>query len=438
MIEDQLESPEGFSRKVAGYEKPTCMSELKKIVSQANKNNFKLYPISCGKNWGYGTNLPTLDNNIIVDLSSLNEILEINLDEGYAIIGPGVTQWDLYHELKDTDYYFDVTGSGAKTSIIGNIAEKGIGYHFQRTDLVNALEVLLASGEILRTGHWGISDCKIGHIYSKGIGPSLEGLFYQSNMGIITKASVKLIQRADVEKSFSLALPDEKFQDAVTSVARLKKAGVIFGISHMASRERFISTAAPLLYRHLKEKKELERFNQIIKNQLHSDWYIVGKIQGKNTLVNSAAKEIKKELGRLSKIYFLDKEETLLKNKVFSWFLGKERRFLLEAIKGLRQLNFGIPSDEGIFGATWDKSCPNILNNCLQSEKYGWIFCTLLAPLNAHSAEIYRDVSERVSSDFGLVSAMTLNFLSDRILEAVISLKFDKNRQKGNRAPSLC
>ncbi|HJP34531.1 MAG TPA: FAD-binding protein, partial [Gammaproteobacteria bacterium] len=48
-----------------------------------------LYPISRGKNWGYGDACPTTDGAAIVDLSRMNQIVEVNTDLAYCVVEPG-------------------------------------------------------------------------------------------------------------------------------------------------------------------------------------------------------------------------------------------------------------------------------------------------------------------------------------------------------------
>ena len=73
---------------------------------------------------------------------------------------------------------------------MGNALERGVGLtpyadHFGH---LCGLEVVLADGSIVHTGGGGGPRCKTWHTHKWGTGPYLEGLFSQSNLGIVTRA----------------------------------------------------------------------------------------------------------------------------------------------------------------------------------------------------------------------------------------------------------
>lgn len=54
------------------------------------------------------------------------------------------------------------------------------------------MEVVLANGDVIRTGQFGISNAKVAHTSKLSFGPSVEGLFLQSNLGVVTKLGIWL------------------------------------------------------------------------------------------------------------------------------------------------------------------------------------------------------------------------------------------------------
>lgn len=75
---------------------PQSAQEIQEIVKQARAQKLRLHPIACGRNWGYGDALAPTDGQVIVDLSRMNKILEVNTELAYAVIEPGVTQGMLH------------------------------------------------------------------------------------------------------------------------------------------------------------------------------------------------------------------------------------------------------------------------------------------------------------------------------------------------------
>src|SRR5262245_8674087 len=110
-------------RTIAAVLRPRSTSEVQAIVRTANAYRIPLYSISTGKNWGMGSRQPTCDGGVVVDLGGMNQIRSIDLDEGSAIVEPGVTQQALSLALASTPYIANLTASAPETSLVGNILD---------------------------------------------------------------------------------------------------------------------------------------------------------------------------------------------------------------------------------------------------------------------------------------------------------------------------
>ena len=154
----------GFKRSIRAVVYPSSHEEVEKTIQWANENKVALYPISTGKNWGMGSKVPVINDCIVVNFSKMNRIIEINADHDYAVIEPGVTQQQLYSYLQKNDlpYIFNVTGSSAHTSIIGNSLERGVGYFSSRVENLRALKVVMGNGKTIQTGFAHYENAKRG------------------------------------------------------------------------------------------------------------------------------------------------------------------------------------------------------------------------------------------------------------------------------------
>jgi hypothetical protein len=76
---------------------PKGNNEIIQIIGLFNnsKVDVKLNIISTGRNWGLGSSVPAQADGVTLDLRRMSAIREINLDEGWAIVEPGVTQLTL-------------------------------------------------------------------------------------------------------------------------------------------------------------------------------------------------------------------------------------------------------------------------------------------------------------------------------------------------------
>ena len=109
---------------------PQTREQVQECLQIAAVHSVPVYPISTGKNWGYGSRVPSSTGCVLMDLSRMNRILDFNENLAYVTIEPGVTQqqlWDFLRE-KGSNLWIDATGSTPHSSLIGNTLERGFGH----------------------------------------------------------------------------------------------------------------------------------------------------------------------------------------------------------------------------------------------------------------------------------------------------------------------
>jgi 4-cresol dehydrogenase (hydroxylating) flavoprotein subunit len=169
---------------------PTEVGQVQEVVRIANEHKVPLWTISQGRNNGYGGPAPRVKGSVIVSLRNMNRVLEINEELAYAVVEPGVRWFDLYDAIKAGGHRLmpsiaDV-GWG---SVIGNTLDHGLTYLPPAQDQAAwcGMEVVLPNGELMRTGMGALPGSKAWHVYKRGLGPTPDPLFMQSNFGIVTK-----------------------------------------------------------------------------------------------------------------------------------------------------------------------------------------------------------------------------------------------------------
>lgn len=175
---------------------PANVDEIRGILTVANKYKIPLWIISGGRNFGYGGPAPRLSGSVVLDLKRLNRILEVNKEQGYALVEPGVSSMDLYMYITNRQLHLWMDGpSPAWASVIGSSLEHGIGHGLlsDRWDCECGMEVVLANGEVIRTALGGIENATNWVQYKWGFGPHIDGIFSQSNFGIVTKMGTRLL-----------------------------------------------------------------------------------------------------------------------------------------------------------------------------------------------------------------------------------------------------
>ncbi len=169
---------------------PANVEELQAIVRLANEHKIPLWPISRGKNLGYGTAAPRMAGTVVLDLGRMNKILELDTKLAYCVIEPGVGFFDLYDHIQaeKADLWMSVPGN-AWGSVMGNALEHGLGYTPYGNHVRNicGMEVVLPNGEMVRTGMGAMTGGHAFHLSQMGYGPTWDQMFTQSNLGIVSK-----------------------------------------------------------------------------------------------------------------------------------------------------------------------------------------------------------------------------------------------------------
>jgi 4-cresol dehydrogenase (hydroxylating) flavoprotein subunit len=175
---------------------PETVEEIQEIVRIAGRRGVPLWTHSQGRNNGYGGPAPRVKGSVIVSLRNMNRVLEVNEECAYAVVEPGVRWFDLYEAIRAGDHRLMLSiadiGWG---SVIGNTLDNGITYmpYGQDQMMQCGMEVVLANGEVMRTGMGALPGGRSWHVYKRGLGPTPDQLFMQSNYGIVTKMGVWLL-----------------------------------------------------------------------------------------------------------------------------------------------------------------------------------------------------------------------------------------------------
>lgn len=82
---------------------PSTASEVQVVVKWANEFKIPIYPISMGRNIGYGGAAPRVPGSVVVDLGrNMNKVLKIDGKNASCMVEPGVSYFKLYEEIQKT------------------------------------------------------------------------------------------------------------------------------------------------------------------------------------------------------------------------------------------------------------------------------------------------------------------------------------------------
>lgn len=115
---------------------PGSVEDVQAIMRWANKHQFPVFPISIGRNIGYGGTGPRVRGSLTIDMGKrMNKVLSLDEQSCSAIVEPGVTYFAMYEAIwkAGANVMMDTPDLGGG-SLIGNICERGIGFvntHFR-------------------------------------------------------------------------------------------------------------------------------------------------------------------------------------------------------------------------------------------------------------------------------------------------------------------
>jgi 4-cresol dehydrogenase (hydroxylating) len=291
---------------------PESVAQVARVVRIAAEHRLPVWTFSGGKNWGYGAKLARENGAVILYLKRMNQIREVNEDLAYAVVEPGVTyrQLDNYLKSRSIKLWADCTDSTPEGSVLGNALERGIGYtHY--SDHFGALcgmEVVLPSGEVLRTGG-GPPNSNVHHIYKWGVGPYLDGLFGQSNLGVVTSAGIWLMPEPAAMAAYVCEIDrDEDFLRAVDALRYLALRGIIAPNMHIANDIMSFANLVQYPYDRLDGATYLspQVRAELRRRLLVSRWLIGGAVYGEVGQVRLYRRIIRRELGSFGRITFFD------------------------------------------------------------------------------------------------------------------------------------
>jgi glycolate oxidase len=195
-----------------GVVMPRNPEEVQRIVLEANRFCCPLVPFAYGLNMG-GLTIPGQDA-VVVDLKRMKRILEVNEEDLYMLVEPGVTFGMIRAYLDEHHPGFRYTYPLAppQTSALSNALMDGLNNmsmrHGAMSEWLNGLEAVLPTGELVRVGSCAIVDSWHGRAPL----PDLAGLFlgWQGATGIVTKGALQIWPAPRVRKRFFLAAYDAR------------------------------------------------------------------------------------------------------------------------------------------------------------------------------------------------------------------------------------
>ncbi|KAH6866497.1 hypothetical protein BKA58DRAFT_205548 [Alternaria rosae] len=362
----ELHEEEGTRKMPSAAVRPKNIEELRDVLKISNEYGIPVWTFSRGKNLGYGGPAPRVTGCVALDLHRMDKVIEVNSEYAYAVVEPGVTFTDLYdYCVKNKLNVWPSVPSLGWGSVIGNTIDRGTGFtptgtHHQH---IAGVEAMLANGELVRTGQFAMSNSPSAHLSKFSFGPSIEGLFLQSNLGIVTKLGIWLTPAPQAFMSCSFDMPD--FEDVETIVdifGPLRRDGLLPNTVYVSNVTEWLGMMGPRedFWPHDTSIPDW-RIKELQKQFDLGYWNAKFGLYGARDVIQAHFDELKKIIGKkapkgrlIGKIFSAPDGETLDPTSVpemdGGFFVG------IPTLWSLPMVKFRLPKSGGGIGAHYDYS----------------------------------------------------------------------------------
>lgn len=441
----------GIERAIPAALLITDADALSPVMRIASNYKVPVYPISTGKNWGYGTALPARSGCVIVDLSRLQRIAHFDAELGVVTVEPGVTQEMLaaFLESGNHPYLVPVTGAGPTCSVLANALERGYGVtplvdHFSA---VTDVEAVLADGTLYRTAIREAGGQDLARLFKWGIGPYSVGLFTQGGFGIVTSASIVLARRPECVKVCLFGLQTDNMLEAAVDRIRdvlVNLPGTV-GAINLMNRHRVLSMTAPFPAERLGTDgmipaaviDELGRQYQVL------PWTGFATLYGTHRIVAAAQREMRAAFrGVASRMLFVTPTRAVTLAKLARRIPGATGRRLGSAAATLAaslELVVGRPNETAMPLAYWRnlRQTPAVPRDPSR-DGCGLIWYAPLVPMRPAGVRAFVDMIRKLVPKHGIEPLITFTSLNDRLFDSTVPLIFERDNRAAVLSARAC
>lgn len=420
-----------LARRIVTVLKPESEAEIVAIVHIANQYRMPLYTISTGHNWGYGSSLPVTDDCAILDLSRMTAIRDFDAELGLVTLEPGVTQQRLFDFLKEhkLDFYVPTTGAGPTASIVGNALERGFGMtpeedHFRA---VTSMRAVLADGSIYQSCFTEMGAPQAG-VWKWGIGPYLDGLFAQGNIGIVTSLQIALAPKAEHTEIYMFTLKGEAGLEQMLESCRglLSDMRGTLGNMKIFNRQQMASTIG-----------EAQIGTGLISE---FTWMGFGVFRCRKGMVPSIRREIRRALkGRVSRITFINERRNAVLKRISRWIPGKTGAVVkrqLGCIGFLMDMVNGTPRADALGLAYQHVKMPATAPADPARDGAGILWYAPVLPMKPEMIRKMTAMMREVLETYGFAHAMTITVNNEKCAIGVVPIIY--KRPEGAGAAHQC
>jgi 4-cresol dehydrogenase (hydroxylating) len=295
------------------------------------------------------------------------------------------------------------------------------------------LEVILPNGEVIETGMARFAGAHAGAVYPSGLGPGLDGLFTQSNLGIVTRMTVWLMPAPEYFQAFFFSCAkDDDLTPIIDALRPLRMNGTLRSAIHIANDYRVIAGIRQYPWEETGELTPLKpETMRVLRAKMNfGAWSGSGGLYGTRAQVAEARRLLRRALkGKVAKITFLDDRILNIAgrfSRTFRLFSGWDISRALELVKPVYGLMKGIPTDRPLANTYWRKRAKPPVQMDPDRDGCGLIWCAPVAPAEGKHAKALADMSFHILLAHGFEPMLSITLITERALICVISITYDR------------
>lgn len=437
----RLRNCAGFAAEIAAVLRPETETDVVKAVQIAAMHGAPLYPISGGRNWGYGSATPPCDGAVILDLSRLDRIADFDAETGVVRLGPGVTTGRLCEFLasRKAPFLTPTTGAGPKGSVVGNALDRGYGLtpYTDHFGAVTRIRAVTPAGGVYETPLSLLGGARADDCFKWGVGPYLDGLFAQGNFGIVTEMSIALAPKPEHLDLVFIEFAEADLEATMRALqAFMRAAGGAAPGFNLLNRLRLLSMLAPYPHDLAPSGRALDEAQEraLARQWRAPEWMALVPIMGARGLAAPLRRLLRDRLrGLRVKIRILSggraKRLAWLAERLPEQAAALKRR--ARAAADTVDILSGTPRETALRLAYWkSKAAPPPSDLDPDRDGCGLLWYAPLVPMRSGALESMNALVRKIMPQFGFEPLITFTALNDRCFDATAPILFDPSTER--------
>ena len=294
-------------------------------------------------------------------------------------------------------------------------------------------EVVLPTGATAETGFCRFPDAQAGAVYRWGAGPTLEGLFSQSNLGIVTRMTIWLMPAPEhFEAFFFQCNHDEQLAPLIEALRPLRLQGILRSTVHIANDYKVLAGIQQYPWQETRGETPLrpELMAGFRSRLKFGAWSGSGGLYGTRGQVAEARRALRKALkGRVDRLQFLDDKRLAFASRfarLYQFMTGWDLSKTLDLARPVYGLLKGVPTEQPLASAYWRKKSVPPSNPDPDRDGCGLLWYAPIAPMEGQHVEVVASIARRILLEYGFEPSISMTLITERAVACVISICYDR------------